>query len=62
MVLRQMGKGECSSFRTPLSNTAFQTDPAEQEAYVKESITKAKEALAMDVKDGKSWSELEGYL
>ena len=27
---------------------------------MKESISKAKEAVAMDVKDGKSWSELRG--
>lgn len=33
-------------------------DQAEQEAYVKESISKAKEAVAIDVTDGKSWTIL----
>ena len=31
-------------------------DPAERESKVKESVEKAKEAVAMDVKDGISWS------
>ena len=33
------------------------TDSSEKEAKVRESLQKAKEAVAMDVKDGTSWSE-----
>ena len=31
-------------------------DPSEQEAKVKESVEKAKEAVGLDVTDGTSWS------
>ena len=33
-------------------------DPAEKEGKVKESVERAKEAVALDVKDGTSWSKL----
>ena len=33
-------------------------DPAEKEEKVRESVEKAKEAVALDVKDGTSWSKL----
>ena len=32
-------------------------EPSEREAKVRESLQRAKEAVAMDVKDGTSWSE-----
>ena len=33
------------------------TDAAEKEAKVKESVERAKEAVALDVRDGTSWSK-----
>ena len=35
------------------------TDAREKEAKVRESVERAKEAVALDVKDGTSWSKLE---
>ena len=35
------------------------SDAAEKEAKVKESVERAKEAVALDVKDGTSWSKPE---
>ena len=34
------------------------TDAREREAKVRESVERAKEAVALDVKDGTSWSKL----
>lgn len=44
-----------SSALHPTSFFSMQ-DAAERESKVKESVEKAKEAVAMDVKDGISWS------
>ena len=35
---------------------------AEKEEHTKQSLDKAKEAVALDVKDGTSWSEVEGVM
>ena len=59
MVLRQMGKGTCTWLHIyPLHLIALfsMQDATERESKVKESVEKAKEAVAMDVKDGISWS------
>ena len=36
---------------------AASTEPSQREAKVRESLQRAKDAVAMDVKDGTSWSE-----
>ena len=61
MVLRQLGKGSVENifFRVEYFHTIILlfTDAAEKEAKVKESVERAKEAVALDVKDGTSWSK-----
>ena len=62
MVLRQLGKGSVGNmffFRVEYFHTIILlfTDAAEKEAKVKESVERAKEAVALDVKDGTSWSK-----
>lgn len=65
MVLRQLGKGSILYYYEHRSirwvsylHVNLFPDPAEKEEKVRESVEKAKEAVALDVKDGTSWSKL----
>ena len=65
MVLRQMGTSECMIL-TPYHVKSCDnhvitclSDPAEREKKVRESVERAREAVAEDVKDGTSWSECD---
>ena len=59
MVLRQMGSGECHVTVTRCSFDCHVRlpGPAERKERVRESVERAKEAVAEDVTDGTSWSE-----
>ena len=69
MVLRQIGKGilfisshfpsSQIQFCIPPNTHSCTQDVSERESNVKEGVDKAKEAVAMDVKDGISWSKLK---
>ena len=37
------------------------TDPTEKEEKMKESLERAKEAVALDIKDGMSWSKKRSF-
>lgn len=58
MVLRQMGDSEWIFVFFSSNYLCCYEDPTEKEEKTKESLEKAKEAVAMDVKDGMSWSRL----